>query len=61
MVRPFTEVEKQQPRPVGGNATLTERLATAHADARGIYGVPRLHAGMRRGGADCERCIDRLM
>ncbi|MEV8563801.1 IS3 family transposase [Streptomyces sp. NPDC051917] len=44
------------------DAELTERITTVHAQSRGTYGAPRIHAALKREGASCgRRRIARLM
>ncbi|XCM77593.1 IS3 family transposase (plasmid) [Kitasatospora sp. HUAS MG31] len=44
------------------DAELTVRIIEIHADSRGSYGAPRVHAALRRGGDRCgRRRIARLM
>ncbi|WP_159425836.1 IS3 family transposase [Streptomyces noursei] len=39
----------------GRNETPTHEIAVAHLASRGTYGVPRIHAELRR----LERCVNR--
>ncbi|WP_392676474.1 IS3 family transposase [Streptomyces sp. LN785] len=44
------------------DAELTEQILEAHAQSRGTYGAPRVHAVLKREGAGCGRCrVARLM
>lgn len=44
------------------DAELTEKIAEVHDRSRGTYGVPRVHAALRRQGEDCgRRRVARLM
>lgn len=44
------------------DAELTERIRQAHADSRGTYGVPRIHAELQAAGIGCGRKrVARLM
>ncbi|GGV90741.1 hypothetical protein GCM10010228_79750 [Streptomyces massasporeus] len=44
------------------DAELTEQITTVHAQSRGTYGAPRIHAVLKREGAACgRRRIARLM
>ncbi|MFD5078214.1 IS3 family transposase [Streptomyces sp. NPDC058371] len=44
------------------DAELTEKITAVHERSRGAYGVPRVHAVLRREGVDCgRRRIARLM
>jgi len=38
-----------------GNLVLTERIRTIHAQSRGTYGAPRIHAELRYDGVLCSR------
>ncbi|MDQ8708400.1 IS3 family transposase [Streptomyces sp. LHD-70] len=59
----FYARRRSQPGPRAvRDAELTEQITTAHANSRGTYGVPRIHAALKRGGTDCGRWrIARLM
>jgi transposase InsO family protein len=37
------------------DAELGDRLVALHAESKGTYGAPRLHAGVRRDGVRCSR------
>ncbi|MFJ4866949.1 IS3 family transposase [Streptomyces sp. NPDC088748] len=44
------------------DAELTERITTVRQQSRGTYGTPRVHAVLKREGADCGlRRVARLM
>ncbi|MFD6832295.1 IS3 family transposase [Streptomyces sp. SID7982] len=44
------------------DAELTEQITEVHARSRGTYGAPRVHAVLKRGGAECgRRRVARLM
>jgi putative transposase len=44
------------------NAALTERIRAIHAESKGTYGSPRVHAALRRAGITCgKRRVARLM
>jgi putative transposase len=44
------------------DAGLTERIRAIHADSRGTYGMPRVHAELRDAGTRCSRKrVARLM
>ena len=44
------------------DAELTEQITAAHAQSRGAYGAPRIHAVLKREGTACgRRRIARLM
>lgn len=44
------------------DAELTEQITSVHAQSRGTYGAPRIHAVLKREGAACgRRRIARLM
>uniref|UniRef100_UPI003F4935A2 IS3 family transposase n=1 Tax=Streptomyces sp. CA-141956 TaxID=3240051 RepID=UPI003F4935A2 len=44
------------------DAALTEQIAVVHQQSRGTYGVPRVHAALKREGAGCgRRRVARLM
>uniref|UniRef100_UPI001313DDD2 IS3 family transposase n=1 Tax=Kitasatospora sp. MBT63 TaxID=1444768 RepID=UPI001313DDD2 len=44
------------------DAELTERIAEVHADSRGSYGAPRVHAVLQQAGDRCgRRRVARLM
>ncbi|MGI5518428.1 IS3 family transposase [Streptomyces sp. CA-106131] len=49
------------PRAVG-DAALTEKITEIHAESRGSYGAPRIHAALRQDGDRCgRRRVARLM
>ncbi|RPK33395.1 Integrase core domain protein [Streptomyces sp. ADI93-02] len=44
------------------DAELTEQITEVHAKSRGTYGAPRVHAALKREGAECgRRRVARLM
>ncbi|MFG2716113.1 IS3 family transposase [Streptomyces goshikiensis] len=44
------------------DAELTEQITAVHQQSRGTYGAPRVHAVLKREGADCgRRRVARLM
>jgi transposase InsO family protein len=44
------------------DAGLTDKITEIHADSRGSYGAPRVHAVLRQGGERCgRRRVARLM
>ncbi|MFI8829395.1 IS3 family transposase, partial [Streptomyces sp. NPDC053431] len=44
------------------DAALTEQITVIHQQSRGTYGAPRVHAALKREGADCgRRRVARLM
>ncbi|MEV2242875.1 IS3 family transposase [Streptomyces sp. NPDC049970] len=44
------------------DAELTEQITEVHARSRGTYGAPRVHAVLKREGAECgRRRVARLM
>lgn len=44
------------------DAELTQKITEVHADSRGSYGAPRIHAVLRRSGDGCgRRRVARLM
>ena len=43
------------------DAELRERIVAIHAQSRGTYGAPRVHAQLRREGVACSRKLARLM
>ncbi|MFD8687372.1 IS3 family transposase [Streptomyces sp. NPDC059651] len=44
------------------DAELTEQITEVHAQSRGTYGAPRVHAVLKREGAGCgRRRVARLM
>lgn len=52
---------KPGPRAVR-DAELAEQIADVHTRSRGTYGVPRVHAVLKRAGAGCgRRRVARLM
>ncbi len=49
-------------RRARANAALTEQIRSVHAESRGTYGSPRIHAALRQQGILCNRQrVARLM
>ena len=55
-------LDKTPSTRAASDAELTEKITAVHAESKGTYGSPRVHAALRRQGVTCgKRRVTRIM